>query len=446
MRNMKKSNIDKISIVLCFVLSLNVLFSSAIISKAENFEDSQTDTLSYTVSYGKGLYISYAGSEPKNFIKGDPPESQIAEAGESITVALNTFTFRDYSFGGWKYTYVDSNGDKQTLYYNEGDVIENLQSDMKLEATWTKKQDNLKIDAFATYADTNEKSEHYIGEITILKESPSSPAENYEFCGWTDNEGKVLYSPGDEYEIKNINTVIKPVWSVDGEQINYKKISVTVSKGGTASLSEIYLLSGTTKAIRFEPNEGYALDSVTVNGESYGKASNIAVTVEDVDIYVNAVFSELPKDNSGEDSLDPEKNEFKITVNIEGKGSVSPSNILTVKKGASVTITFVPDKNYRLPLEIMDNGNYNFFNKQWNGEYTITDVSEDHVINILFISETSVLNPSIQTESKDPTTDNAPSKFTAKICIFILILAAIFGFVAVKFCNPKTKARNKKRH
>ncbi len=441
----KKSNIAKISILLCLALSISILFPFAISAEESIIsEDYSDDASTCTVSYGKGIYISYAGAEPRDFIKGEPPESQTVNLGESVTVAANTFTFRDYSFGGWKYTYTDSNGEKITLYYNEGDVIETLQNDIKLEATWTKKQDNLKIDAFATYADTNEKQKHYIGEITILKDAPPSPAENYEFCGWTDNDGVVLYSPLDEYEIKKINTVIKPVWAKDGEKINYKKVSVSTSKGGTASLSEIYLLSGTTQKIRFIPDEGYILNSVTINGVYLGNNDEITFTVESEDMYIEAIFAELPKGNESGEEESSVTEDFTVTVNVEGGGYVSPSNKLYVKKGDSVSFTLIPDKNYRLPLEISDNGESKFFNKQWNGEYTLTDIREDHVINVSFVSETSVLNPSIGTESKIPQTNETPSKFTAKICIVILIFSAVFGFIAVKFRNPKTKKKNKK--
>jgi hypothetical protein len=200
----------------------------------------------YAISYGKGLYLTYNGKEPNNFIKGTPPESQTVPKGGSVITAMNTFTFRDYTFGGWKYTYTNASGEKKSKYYSEGETIENVSGDMKLEATWTKKDKDLIIDAYLLYANTNNKTNHYIGEITVLQNAPTPPADNYEFCGWTDNDGSVLYKPGDSYEINNINTVIKPVWSVDGEKINYRKISVSINGNGNASVSEIFILSDDT--------------------------------------------------------------------------------------------------------------------------------------------------------------------------------------------------------
>ena len=64
-------------------------------------EETPPDITMYTVFYGKGLYLSYNGKEPNNFIKGTPPESQTVPEGGSFVAASNTFTFRDYSFGGY---------------------------------------------------------------------------------------------------------------------------------------------------------------------------------------------------------------------------------------------------------------------------------------------------------------------------------------------------------
>lgn len=442
---MKKNN-RFFSIIIC----LFILFSSLGFRVfAENDKN-----VSYTVSYGKGIYISYAGSEPKNFIKGDPPASQVVNQNGSVTVAKNTFTFRDYSFGGWKYTYTDENGKKKSLYYEAGDVIENINCNMKLEATWTKAQTDLKIKAYATYADSNDKTEHYIGEILVLKNAPSAPSSNYEFCGWTDNAGTVLYSPRDSYEIKNINTVIKPVWSVDGEKIDYQKITVNTTKGGKASISKIYILSGGKYDVEFTPDEGYYISDIKLNGSSKGAVSKLSVSVQNDDVYIDAVFSKIPtpeppssEDDTSFETSTEEKNDFEITVISEGNGSVSPEKNIKVKKGENITLKFTPEKEYRLPLEINDNNNYVFFSKDWNGEYVLENVEEDHVIKIFFISESSVVTPSIDDYSSKPSGEPSKTtkKFTKSICIFIIIIASFFGIASIIYANRNKKTKKKKK-
>ncbi len=438
---MKKNN-RFFSIIIClFILVASFGFPVF----AENDEN-----ISYTVSYGKGIYISYAGSEPKNFIKGDPPASKVVNKNGSVTVAKNTFTFRDYSFGGWKYTYTDKNGKKKSLYYNDGDVIENINCNMKLEATWTKAKTDLKIKAYATYADSNDKTEHYVGEILVLKNAPTAPSSNYEFCGWTDNEGTVLYSPKDSYEIKNINTVIKPVWSVDGEKIDYKKITVNTTKGGKASISKIYILSGGKYDIEFTPDEGYYISDIKLNGSSKGAVSKLSVSVQNDDVYIDAVFSKItpPEPPSSEDDTSSEKkDEFLITVISEGEGNVSPEKNIKVKKGENITLKFTPAKKYRLPLDINDNNNVVFFSKDWNGEYVLENIEEDHVIKIFFISESYVATPSIDDySSKQVGEPNRTTKgFTKSICIFIIIFASFFGIASIIYVNRNKKTKKKKK-
>ncbi len=430
--------------LLCFSL---LSFSLLIPANAENevTEEVSDVVKTFTVSYGKGIYISYQGSEPKNFIKGTPPASQTVEQNGTVTVAANTFTFRDYSFGGWKYTYTDSNGDKKSKYYSAGDIIENVSSDMKLEATWTKKEVDLKVGAYLTYADSNVRTEHYIGEIIVLKKAPSSPAENYKFCGWTDNEGNVLYSNGDNYEIKNINTIIKPVWSVNGEKINYKKISVTTKGNGSASISQIFLLSGTSQQISFSPEEGYFLSSLKVNGADTNTNSTLTVTAKDEDIYIEAVFKKIESsipDNSSEDDISAENGEYSIKINIEGKGNVSPSGNATVRKGDSFTLTFTPDKNYTLPVKITDNGKDIVFGENWDGQYIIENANENHDIKIQFINLNDEESSS-EEESKSNNQQNNTSNFTGIVCISVFVIAVIFGFIAVNHNNRKNKKKKK---
>ena len=443
---MKKFSFFKL--LLCLVLAFS--FSLAVFQPAYG-EGEESESLSesvptYTVSYGKGIYISYNGAEPNNFIKGTPPASQTVEQNGSVVVASNTFTFRDYSFGGWRYTYTDASGSKKTKYYNAGDVIQNVSSNMKLEATWTKKKEALKVGAFLIYANTNLKTEHYVGEIISLKKAPPAPSENHQFCGWTDNDGSVLYSAGDSYEIKNVNTVISPVWSVNGEKINYRKVSVEIKGGGSSSLSQIFILSGTSQSISFAPDEGYFLSSLSVGGEPVKAEHTLTVTAADKDIYIEAVFEKIrvpePNVSEGSDASEEEKNVFNVTVITEGKGSVSPSQNITVNKGESVTLTFTPDGNYILPNELWHNEKRVTFGNLWDGVYTIENVTEDHEIKINFF------NPDFDESSSSESSEDVSSgiekfDFTYLLVILIPTVAIIFGIIAVGKNNKKSSKKRK---
>ncbi len=406
-------------------------------------EETPPDITMYTISYGKGLYLSYNGKEPNNFIKGTPPESQTVPKGGSFVAASNTFTFRDYSFGGWKYTYTNASGEKKSKYYQAGETIHNVSGNMKLEATWTKKDKDLIIDAYLLYANTNEKTTHYMGEITVLNNAPTPPADNYEFCGWTDNNGSVLYKPGDSYEINNINTVIKPVWSVDGEQINYRKISVSVRGNGKASVSEIFILSGTSQKIDFTADEGYFLSDVTVNGVSKGASSSVEVTVENNDIEISATFSEIQVEP--EQSSQPSDEHYINVVIKSGKGSFSPEGKATVSDGGSYTLTFVPDSGYILPLTIEDNGDTIPCGKTWDGVYTLENITENHTITIGFLLKQGIHEVSLGGEEEEkPNPNEGKTGFAKNFVIVMVIIGSVLGICCV-FLVKKQSGKKKKR-
>ena len=184
-----------------------------------------------------------------------------------------------------------------------------------------------------------------------------------------------------------------------------------------------------------------------------GAVSKVSVTVEKDDIYISAEFlkNKVPEIISSEDTSEydtsNEDNEFTITVFSEGKGNVSPDTTIKVKKGESITLKFTPEKNYRLPFDISDNDNDLFFSKDWNGEYVLENIEEDHVIKIFFISESSVLTPSLEGDvsDKNDKTDHTTKEFTISFFIFIIIFASLFGIAAISYSGKDEKSKKRKR-
>ncbi len=432
---------------LCFIALLPYFLTVTKANAEESLGDGENSSLdqveTFTVSYGKGLYISYDGKEPNNFIKGQAPTSQTVTKGGSVTVSQSSYTFRDYSFGGWRYTYTDESGNKKNKYYKAGDVIENITRNMKLEATWTKKKEVLKVDAYLVYANSNKSSKHYVGEITVLGKSPTAPSDKHVFCGWTDNEGTVLYKAGDEYEIKQINTVIKPVWSVDGEQIDYKKVSVSATSGGSASLTQIYLLSGTSQKITFTPDEGYFLSSVKINGVETKAETSISVKVENEDIYIDAVFQKINVPSPEESSADEEE-EYTVSVSIDGNGKVSPETPLTVKKNSNLTLTFTADANFSLPESIVHNEKEVFFTSGWDGKYVIENINENQEISISFIPKNNVVSAASEVSDVSDD-DDTTSNFTTLVCVGVVLIAIIFALISVSYVNRTKKSKRKSK-
>lgn len=431
---------------LCFIALLPYFLTVTKAAAEESLGEGENSSLeqveTFTVSYGKGLYISYDGKEPNNFIKGEAPTSQTVTKGGSVTVSQSNYTFRDYTFGGWRYTYTDESGSKKNKYYKAGDVIENITRNMKLEATWTKKKEVLKVDAYLVYANSNQSSKHYVGEITVLGKSPSAPSENHVFCGWTDHEGTVLYKAGDEYEIKQINTVIKPVWSVDGEQIDYKKVSVSATSGGSASLTQIYLLSGTSQKITFTPDEGYFLSSVKINGVETKAETSISVKVENEDIYIDAVFQKINVPAPEESSTDEEEEEYTVSVFIDGNGKVSPEAPITVKKNSNLTLTFTANENFSLPESIVHNEKEVFFASEWDGKYVIENINENQEISIRFIQKSNVVSSASEASDESEPKDTT-SSFTTLVCVGVMLIAIMFALISVSYVNRTKKSKKK---
>ncbi len=73
-------------------------------------------------------------------------------------------------------------------------------------------------------------------------------------------------------------------------------------------------------------------------------------------------------------------NQYGVNVNIEGEGQVLPGNDNYVLDGESITLDFSPARLYYLE-SVTDNGIPVTLD---NYTYTITDVSEDHNINVIF--------------------------------------------------------------
>ena len=73
-----------------------------------------------------------------------------------------------------------------------------------------------------------------------------------------------------------------------GSSAKYYDVNVTTNDGGSASVSQTRVLSGNSVTITVVPEDGYEIESITVNGEYFGKAekSTIAKITQNTDIVV----------------------------------------------------------------------------------------------------------------------------------------------------------------
>lgn len=146
-----------------------------------------------------------------------------------------------------------------------------------------------------------------------------------------------------------------------------KELAITASAGTGGSISPsgtVKVKYGEDKSFTITPNEGYDIQSVTVDGQNKGKITSY--TFEDVKEAhtISATFV---------------KKTFKITASAGAGGSISPNGTSTVSYGDSKTFTITPAQGYKVKSVVVDGAN--------KGElttYTFSNVKAAHSISVTF--------------------------------------------------------------
>lgn len=146
-----------------------------------------------------------------------------------------------------------------------------------------------------------------------------------------------------------------------------KELAISASAGTGGSISPsgtVKVKYGEDKAFTITPNEGYDIQSVTVDGQNKGKITSY--TFEDVK-EAHSISASFVKKT------------FKITASAGAGGSISPNGTTTVSYGDSKTFTFTPNQGYKVKSVVVDGTN--------KGElttYTFSNVKAAHSISVTF--------------------------------------------------------------
>ena len=146
-----------------------------------------------------------------------------------------------------------------------------------------------------------------------------------------------------------------------------KELAISASAGTGGSISPsgtVKVKYGEDKTFTIAPNEGYDIQSVTVDGQNKGKISSY--TFEDVK-EAHAISASFVKKT------------FKITASAGAGGSISPNGTSTVSYGDSKTFTITPTQGYKVKSVVVDGTN--------KGElttYTFNNVKGAHTISVTF--------------------------------------------------------------
>jgi YVTN family beta-propeller protein len=143
--------------------------------------------------------------------------------------------------------------------------------------------------------------------------------------------------------------------------------TITATASGNGSISPsgpVSVLAGANKKFTFTPQAGYRIADVTVDGASVGvRTSYTFYSVQAVHT-INVTYT-----------LDV----FTITAAADVHGSISPSEAITVNRGANATFTITPDTGYQVSGVIVDGAQ-----KGAITSYTFTNVTANHTITAYF--------------------------------------------------------------
>lgn len=351
---MKRIKILPILLTMLLLLSLTAFAEGSSDDPASTDTNQTADVLEstdngnvqgYTITYDYE-HLSYIGVTPADYVKGKTPAPCHVSAGSNHTVLKNPYSFRDYIFNGW------TDGEK---IYAEGEVIYNVQSDIKLIATWRRgdtpetvfygrlsyggKQMDVQIGSTVTLGDGvwvdsdgrffDGGSKFLMSRYSASLASATKPAslvtvnydgngvkgglqgafgiangasftvdgcfaerEGYEFIGWKDGTGKV-YLSGDSC-IVNGDTTLTAQWQESSKPLpDYCTVNIKCGDGGTASpQGKQTVVKGESIQVVFTAKDGYKLTSVLRDGAEQGVGGTYTIVVNS-DTKLEAVFEKI---------------------------------------------------------------------------------------------------------------------------------------------------------
>ena len=204
-----------------------------------------------------------------------------------------------------------------------------------------------------------------------------------------------------QFTIENI-TENKTI-EVTFEKIKYT-IGVICGENGTITPQTQQVEHGATITFIITPNVNANLVDVLVDGQSQG-------------IIYTYTFENVTSDHTIEATF-AEKTEFKITINCDQNGNITPNDITNMEKGTSQTFTLSPNDGF-VVKEVRVNGIRVLVE---NNQFTVENIQSDMIIEVSFEK---------QAQQGD---------ITILIIIFVAIVLSVAG-VVMYFVIKSTKIK-----
>ena len=165
--------------------------------------------------------------------------------------------------------------------------------------------------------------------------------------------------------------------------------------GGTISESKTNVLEGTTETITFNPNTGYEINKVEVNGiDKTNEVSDnkLNINITNNDIYVVVTYKII---------------EYTITIDNVENATITPNGMIKVEYNTNKTITIVANNGYHL-VSVKVN-NVERINDLINNELTLSNIKEN--TKIVVVVERNTYNVIEGSNQKYIINKNTEAKF-----------------------------------
>lgn len=198
-----------------------------------------------------------------------------------------------------------------------------------------------------------------------------SPNSGYQVAG-VYVDGRKVSSSATRYTFNDVREDHRIYVEFERTALSSFKITAAASSGGSISPSGTATINrGNQKTYSFNPNAGYGVLAVYVDGSYVGDARSYTFKDIDADHEIYVRFAK---------NADI-KNRYNIDVSWTSGGTVSPNGggTISVDKGRNQTFTFTPNPGYRVSNVYVD-GEY----VSSDSSYTFKDVVQTHKLRVEF--------------------------------------------------------------
>lgn len=198
-------------------------------------------------------------------------------------------------------------------------------------------------------------------ELTLV----ADPDEGYRVAAF-EIDGVDVIASNNTYTLQNIDA--DHTVNVTFEEIVFRTITASCGENGTITpAGDFVAYNGSNIDFVIVPNAGYHISTVLVDG------------VESSALLVDGVYSFRNVTSDHTIYAEFEINTYTISSYARG-GTITPSGVVSVAHGESVTFEFAPDEEYELANVIVDNRTV----EPEGNTYVFENVSANHTIAVVF--------------------------------------------------------------